>query len=79
MSMNTNAKGKYSDEIKKQRSEYYHTMMRPFWDSGYKMIPKDVAKRCEVLEDWIKYEPEVRSSELYTHLLAKWQKALHTV
>lgn len=45
---------KYTEEELKERRLKYVKLMRPFWDSGYKIIPKDKSKRAKILATWIK-------------------------
>jgi hypothetical protein len=61
---------KYSEEQLKERRIKYVKLMKPFWDSGYKRMPKDNGKRIDILAKWIKkYNVE---DEWYKTLIFNW-------
>jgi hypothetical protein len=72
-------KSKYTEEERKSRSENYKIMMKPFWDSGYNMIPKDVGKRYDMLKSWIEVNPAERSHKIYDKFLKRWGAELQGV
>lgn len=61
---------KFSDEELKARRIRYAKMMQPFWDAGYKRMPKDRGKRIDVLLAWIK-EHNIQD-EWYNKLVFNW-------
>ena len=61
---------KYSEEQLKERRIKYVKLMKPFWDSGYKIIPKDKGKRIDILANWIK-KFDVKD-EWYNQLVFNW-------
>lgn len=60
-----------TDEGRRQRSERYHKMMRPFWDSSLMKIPRDLEFRRATLLNWMKLN-EMTEDEFYVNLLNKW-------
>jgi len=61
---------KYSQAEIEKRKQTYHKMMRPFWDSGYTIMPKDRGKRIDMLSKWLK-DNNVQD-EWYTKLIFDW-------
>lgn len=61
---------KFSEVELKRRKDSYHKLMRPFWDSGYTIIPKDRGKRIDLLSKWLK-DNNVKD-EWYTKLIFDW-------
>jgi hypothetical protein len=61
---------KFSEAELKRRKDSYHKMMRPFWDSGYTIMPKDRGKRIDLLSKWMK-DNNVKD-EWYTKLIFDW-------
>ena len=61
---------KFSPEEIERRRATYHKMMRPFWDSGIKLMPKDKGKRIEILLNWM--EVKGIKDEWYTKLVFNW-------
>jgi hypothetical protein len=45
---------KYSKEELERRRKQYINLMKPYWDAGYKKMPKDRFVRYEILDRWIK-------------------------
>mgnify|MGYP003333858239 FL=1 len=65
---------KYSDEEKARRSEHYKQMMMPFWDGGYKVMPKNVILRIDYMTKWIQKRKEkgLPVDDMYYRLVEKW-------
>ena len=62
--------GKYSEEELKNRADRYRKLMKPFWDTGYTIMPKDNGKRIEIVSAWIKKNRIV--DEWYIKLIFNW-------
>lgn len=65
---------KYSEEERERRGNFYRLMMRPFWDGGYKVIPKDKDMRVTYLLDWIKQKQKEGQvvDDMYMRLVERW-------
>ena len=61
---------KFSEEELKNRRIRYAKLMKPFWDSGYKIMPKDRGKRINILASWIK-DNNIQD-EWYNQLIFNW-------
>ena len=61
---------KYSKEELDARRKTYVKLMTPFWEQGYKKLPKDPSKRINALVKWMK-ERNVQD-EWYTKLIFNW-------
>jgi len=61
---------KYSEEELKNRRIRYAKLMKPFWDSGYKIMPKDRGKRINILVNWIK-DNKIEDA-WYNQLIFNW-------
>jgi len=61
---------KYSEEELKNRRIRYAKLMKPFWDAGYKKMPKDKGRRIEILSKWIK--DNKIEDQWYTQLIFNW-------
>jgi hypothetical protein len=61
---------KYSEDEIKSRRITYTKLMKPFWESGYKIMPKDKGKRIDILAKWIK-EHNIQD-EWYNKLIFNW-------
>lgn len=68
---------KYTEEQKKQRGDFYRKMMRPFWDGGYKMMPKDKNLRVDYMLKWMekKAKEGEELDEMYMRLVTRWSSA----
>lgn len=68
---------KYTDEQKQQRGDFYRKMMRPFWDGGYKVMPKDRNVRVEYVLNWMekKRKEGEELDEMYMRLVTRWSSA----
>lgn len=66
--------GKYSPEELEKRSQQYRRLMFPFWDGGYKVIPKNRSTRCSYLAEWItnRRKAGLEVDDYYMKLLEKW-------
>jgi hypothetical protein len=64
----------FTDEQKEQRRVAYRKLMKPFWDSNCRMIPKDKKKRIEVLSNWIELQKQEGKEvdEMYFMYMQKW-------
>lgn len=72
------AKGsKYSEQELEKRSQLYRQMMMPFWDGGFKVMPKDVNRRVDYLLEWIQQRKEkgMVVDPYYMKLVEKWSAA----
>ncbi len=67
---------KYSDEEKEKRSILYRKMMTPFWDGGYKVVPKSRKMRVDYLVNWIdkRKRSGLMVDEYYYNLIEKWSQ-----
>jgi len=45
---------KYNEEELKRRKFTYTKLMTPFWEAGFKIMPKDKGRRIDILLAWIK-------------------------
>ena len=65
---------RFTEEAKLARSVWYKKMMKPFWDSNIKKIPKDKIIRIEILSSWIEEEKKNGNEvdEMYITYLQKW-------
>jgi hypothetical protein len=45
---------KYSQEELERRRKQYINLMKPYWDAGYKKMPKDRFIRYEILDKWVR-------------------------
>jgi hypothetical protein len=61
---------KYPKEELDARRKTYVKLMTPFWEQGYKKLPKDAFKRIDLLVKWMK-ERDVQD-EWYTKLIFNW-------
>jgi len=61
---------KYSEEEIKRRRITYSRLMAPFWESGYKIMPRDKGKRINIVLGWIKKNNI--QDDWYTKLIFKW-------
>jgi len=68
---------KYTDEERQKRSFLYRKMMMPFWDGGYKVMPKDVALRISYMTQWITQRKSkgLDVDPYYHQLIQKWSKS----
>lgn len=68
---------KYTEEQKKERGDFYRKMMRPFWDGGYKVMPKDRNLRVDYMLKWMdkKKKEGEELDELYMRLVTRWSSA----
>ena len=66
--------GKYSEAERQKRSEFYKQLMMPFWDGGYKVMPKKVGLRIEYMTNWIRDRRSkgLPVDDLYIRLIEKW-------
>lgn len=65
---------KYTEAERQKRSEFYKQLMMPFWDGGYKVMPKNVSLRIEYMTNWIR-ERRAKGlpvDDLYIRLIEKW-------
>jgi len=69
-----NNPNKYSEAERERRSRAYKLMMRPFWDGGYKVMPKDRDVRVKYLLKWIekKKADGFFVDDVYMRLVEKW-------
>lgn len=51
--MQSEIKPKYTEEEIKRRREQYIRLMKPYWDAGYKRMPKTEYDRFRVLNEWV--------------------------
>lgn len=65
---------KYTEEERDRRSQHYKTMMRPFWDGGYKVIPKNKDMRVTYLLGWIEKRKAIGLfvDDIYMRYVEKW-------
>lgn len=63
---------KYTEEERENRAKYYRVMMKPFWDSDIKKIPRDAMSRYILLKKWMAINVEDAKDPIYTKLLNKW-------
>jgi hypothetical protein len=63
-------KKKYTEEEIKRRSDAYKKLMKPFWDSGFTFMIKDVNKRIKILSEWMKKNNI--QDEYYLRLMMNW-------
>jgi hypothetical protein len=68
------SKNKYTEEERERRSSFYKTMMRPFWDGGYKVIPKNKDLRVTYMLDWIEKRKAdgLFVDDVYMRFVEKW-------
>ena len=64
---------KFSEEQKKERSIMYRKMMLPFWESGFKRVPKDKKLRVNTLADWLE-KNDTEDKEYYINYMKKWSQ-----
>lgn len=66
--------GKYSEAERQKRSDFYKQLMMPFWDGGYKVMPKKVGLRIEYMTNWIRDRRSkgLPVDDLYIRLIEKW-------
>lgn len=55
--------------------------MRPFWDGGYKIMPKDKKVRVEYVLNWMdkKRKEGEELDEMYMRLVTRWSSAEPTL
>jgi hypothetical protein len=65
---------KNQEENNIKRRDWYNKMMKPFWESNYKVVPKNNVIRCNILYKWIEKEKsEGREVDIfYVQYLQKW-------
>ena len=61
---------KYSLEELENRRATYVKLMKPFWEQGLKKMPKDKARRIELLGNWLKNKGI--TDEWYTKRIYNW-------
>lgn len=62
--------GKYSKEEIESRRATYKKLMRPFWEQGMTLMPKDKGRRIDMVSEWIKNNNI--NDEWYTRLIFNW-------
>jgi hypothetical protein len=65
---------KYSPQELEKRSFLYKQMMRPFWDGGYKVLPRSKERRVEYLINWIqdKKARGITVDKVYYTYIERW-------
>lgn len=69
-----NTTNKYTEEERERRGKAYRLMMRPFWDGGYKVIPKNKDLRVKYLLGWIEKRNQsgLFVDDIYMRFVEKW-------
>lgn len=65
---------KYTPEEIERRSFLYKQMMRPFWDGGYKVLPRNRKQRVDYLIGWIQDRKMmgIKVDEVYYGFVQRW-------
>lgn len=61
---------KFSEEEIEKRRDRYRKMMKPFWDNGYNVMPRNDSEKIKIVTKWM--EKHKVKDEFYTKLLLKW-------
>jgi len=61
---------KYSKEEIENRRATYKKLMRPFWEQGMTLMPKDKGRRIDMVSEWVKNNNI--NDEWYTKLIFNW-------
>lgn len=65
---------KYTPEEIERRSFLYKQMMRPFWDGGYKTLPRNRQKRVDYLIEWVQSKKSrgLPVDQAYYNYIQRW-------
>lgn len=65
---------KYTPEELERRSFLYKQMMRPFWDGGFKILPRNRQQRVDYLIGWIQDRKSmgIKVDEVYYTYVQRW-------